>query len=173
MISIFTVLRSRGPLLRKGSRGSLSHYTPPPCGTVWSAQTRHATISTRSSLPRSSRPAYWAKSSCTLMNPGSVTFLNCSGGAPAPGWSNAAKMATWAASSWRAAAFWWDMRRWGSPPESVEQPQAFRCSLMRLRWPATASQRRHFDRVVAPVEGSAAAKGGRDAVATPGARGGV
>ena len=63
-----------------------------------------------------------------------------------PEWSNGAEMAG-AASSWRAAALRWDMRRWGSSPESVEQPQAFRCSLMGLRWPATASLRRRFDHV--------------------------
>ena len=90
------------------------------------------------SSPVSSSAALMASSYMSSMCSSSIT----------PGWSNAAKMATWAASGWMAPASWWDLRRWASPHECGGQPQAFRCSLMSPWWPAVAPPRQHFDHAV-------------------------
>ena len=61
---------------------------------------------------------------------------------PRPGWSNATKSSTWAASGGRATASRRSLRRRASPHECEGQPQAFRCSLWSPWWPAMASPRR-------------------------------
>jgi len=56
-----------------------------------------------------------------------------------PGWSNAMKVTTWAASGWKATASRRDHGCWAdSRAFRVEQPQAFRCRLVSLRWLAVA-----------------------------------
>ena len=73
-----------------------------------------------------------------------------------PGWSDAAKSSTWAASGWKATASRRSLRRWASPHECGGQPQAFGCRLTSPWRPAMASPRRPCDHPVVlarPVEG--------------------
>ena len=65
-------------------------------------------------------------------------------------WSNAAKSASWAWLRIRVKPALCDLGCRAPPPECVGQPQAFRCTLMSLWWPAVAPPRRHFDHAVAP-----------------------
>ena len=59
-----------------------------------------------------------------------------------PGWSNAAKSSTWAASGGKATVSPCHLRRWAASPECGGQPRAFRCSLRSPWRPAVASPRR-------------------------------
>ena len=52
------------------------------------------------------------------------------------------KSLAWAASGWKGTASRWGLRRWAPPHECGGQPQASRCSLMSLWWPAMARPRR-------------------------------
>ena len=83
-----------------------------------------------------------------------------------PGWSNAVKMATWAASGRKVTASRRYPRCWASPHVCRGQPQAFRCSLTSTWWPAMAPPRRHFDHAVPQVQELVDA--GRDEVAAVG-----
>ena len=119
--------RRREPLRRRGRRGLARHQRAVPRRAREIARGRDG----RQAAERA------------VVRPGELVV------AVGSGWSNAVKVAPWAASGWKATASRWDVLCWASPHACRGQPEAFKCSLMSPRWPAMARPRRHFAHPVA------------------------